>query len=321
MKRRRLRIATRGSRLARWQAERVGARLRGDLEYVLVQTTGDADQRSELHRIGGQGVFVREVQQAVLEGRADLAVHSAKDLPAVTARGLALVAIPERADARDALVGVGLEALPTGARVGTGSVRRRAQLAHLRPDLIFGPLRGNIETRLHKRHEEGFDAVVVAYAALERLGLLDPGVEPLHPDVMLPQVAQGALAVECATDDHATRDRLAAIDDRIAHRAVAAERAFLAELGGGCNLPCGAYATISGTTVTLDALLASLDGHVVLRACVVGDDPIDTGVGAAHELLDDKGGRDLMALEELALDGTGLEGSGLEGSGLEGSGT
>ncbi|MET1003470.1 MAG: hydroxymethylbilane synthase, partial [Acidimicrobiia bacterium] len=262
MKSRSVRIATRGSRLAQWQAERVGARLGGAVEYVFVRTTGDADQTSDLHLIGGQGVFVKEVQQAVLHGRADIAVHSAKDLPAVTPAGLVLAAIPERADARDALVGATLAALPTGALIGTGSVRRRAQLAHERPDLSFGALRGNIETRLKKRDSEGFDAVVVAYAALQRLDLADHATDVLEPAVMLPQVAQGALAVECRTDDRATAAKLRAIDDTIAHRGVRAERAFLAELGGGCNLPCGALAVVAGDEITLDAVLASLDGHV-----------------------------------------------------------
>jgi hydroxymethylbilane synthase len=298
MKSKSVRIATRGSRLARWQAERVGARLGGAVEYVFVQTTGDADQTSDLHLIGGQGVFVKEVQQAVVDGRADIAVHSAKDLPAVTPAGLVLAAIPERADARDALVGATLAALPTGALIGTGSVRRRAQLAHERPDLSFGALRGNIETRLKKRDSEGFDAVVVAYAALQRLELADHATEVLEPAVMLPQVAQGALAVECRADDRATKAKLRAIDDAIAHRGVHAERAFLAELGGGCNLPCGALAVVAGDEITLDALLASLDGHVVLRTRVVGDDPDDVGITAARDLIEGKGGRALLNPEE-----------------------
>jgi hydroxymethylbilane synthase len=284
--------------LAQWQAERVGARLGGAVEYVFVQTTGDADQTSDLHLIGGQGVFVKEVQQAVLHGRADIAVHSAKDLPAVTPAGLVLAAIPERADARDALVGATLAALPTGALIGTGSVRRRAQLAHERPDLSFGALRGNIETRLKKRDSEGFDAVVVAYAALQRLDLADQATDVLDPAVMLPQVAQGALAVECRADDRATTAKLRAIDDTIAHRGVRAERAFLAELGGGCNLPCGALAVVAGDEITLDAVLASLDGHVVLRTRVVGDDPDDVGITAARDLIEGKGGRALLNPEE-----------------------
>ena len=219
-----MRIATRGSRLARWQAEHVGARLGGDVEYVLVETHGDADQTSDIHRMGGQGVFVKEVQQAVLDGGADVAVHSAKDLPAMTAPGLVLASIPERADPRDALVGIALAAIPDGGRIGTGSVRRRAQLAHLRPDLAFGPLRGNIETRLRKRVDEGYDAIVVAFAALERLGLAGEVAEVLEPAMMLPQVAQGALGVECRAGDEETRARLEAIDDLDAHTAVTAER-------------------------------------------------------------------------------------------------
>ena len=298
MKSKSVRIATRGSRLARWQAERVGTRLGGDVEYVLVQTTGDADQTSDLHLIGGQGVFVKEVQQAVLEGRADIAVHSAKDLPAATPDGLVLAAVPERADPRDALVGATLEALPTGALIGTGSVRRRAQLAHARPDLSFGALHGNIETRLRKRDSEGFDAVVVAYAALQRLDLAEHTTDVLEPAVMVPQVAQGALAVECRADDRATTAKLRAIDDAVAHRGVRAERAFLAELGGGCNLPCGALAFVAGDEITLDALLASLDGHVVLRTRVAGDDSDDVGVTAARDLIDGKGRHALLDPEE-----------------------
>ncbi len=208
-----IRVATRASTLARWQAERVGARIGSDVEYVLVTTSGDRDQTSDLHAIGGVGVFTKEVQQAVLDGRADVAVHSAKDLPPVTPSGLLLAAIPERGDVRDALVGCRLAELPTGARVGTGSVRRRAQLAAARPDLTFGPLRGNIATRLRKRAEMGYEAVVVAYAALERLGLAAEATEVLEPEVLLPQVGQGALAVECRADDWQTTARLREIDD------------------------------------------------------------------------------------------------------------
>ena len=294
-----LRIATRGSALARWQAERVGALLPGPVEYVLVTTAGDRDQRADLHAIGGTGVFAKEVQQAVLDHRADIAVHSAKDLPSSTPDGLVLAAVPERADPRDALVGATLDSLPTGGRVGTGSVRRRAQLAAARPDLVFAPLRGSIETRLRKRIDEGHDAVVVAVAALERLGLMDQVGEVLAPAVLLPQAAQGALGVECRADDAATLDRLAEIDDPVAHRAVRAERAFLAELGGGCNLPCGALAVVDPESdeLVLDALLATLDGSIVLRTRVMGSDPLDVGERAARDLLDAKGGRDLLDIE------------------------
>ena len=291
-----IRIATRASALARWQAERVGTLLGRDVELVWITTTGDRDQTSDLHAIGGQGVFTKEVQLAVLEGRADVAVHSAKDLPTATPDGLVLATVPERADPRDALVGGTLAELVSGARIGTGSVRRRAQLASLRPDLTFGPLRGNIETRLRKREELGYGAVVVAYAALERLGLAAHASEVLEPITMLPQVAQGALAAECRVDDARTLARLRAIDDPAAHRAVDAERAFLAELGGGCELPVGALAEVDGRagTIFLDALLASLDGHMVLRTRVAGDDPNDVGITAALDLLDKKGGRSLL---------------------------
>ena len=297
-----LRIATRASALARWQAERVGARLaeharRADVEYVYVTTTGDADQRSDLHAIGGLGVFTKEVQLAVLDGRADIAVHSAKDLPSETPAGLTLAAIPERADPRDALAGAPLASLPSGACIGTGSVRRRAQLAALRPDLSFGPLRGNIETRLRKRAELGYDAVVVAFAALERLGLGSEATDVLDPADVLPQVGQGALAVECRADDRATLARLSAIDDARAHRCVVAERAFLGELGGGCSLPCGALAQLAGDDIVLDALLASLDGVVVLRTRVQGADARDVGITAAIDLLEGKGGRRLLEME------------------------
>jgi hydroxymethylbilane synthase len=291
-----IRVATRGSALARWQAERVGALLAEPVEYVLVSTTGDRDQRADLHAIGGTGVFTKEVQQAVLEGRADIAVHSAKDLPSETPPGLVLAAVPERGDPRDALVGSTLDGLPTGARVGTGSVRRRAQLASARPDLVFAPLRGNIETRLRKRADEGHHAVVVAVAALERLGLMDQVSEVLDTAVLLPQAAQGALGVECRADDADTARRLAAIDDLVAHREVGAERAFLAALGGGCSLPCGALARLDAGAdeLVLDALLASLDGNIVLRTRVIGSDAIEVGEEAARDLLDGKGGRDLL---------------------------
>jgi hydroxymethylbilane synthase len=293
-----LRVATRGSALARWQAERVVARLGRDAELVIVSTTGDRDTSSTIHSLGGTGVFVKEVQDAVLRGDADVAVHSAKDLPPLTPDGLTLAAIPERGDPRDALVGARLDELPTGARVGTGSVRRRAQLAALRPDLTFGELRGNIPTRLEKAAD--FDAVVMAAAALDRLERADRIAERLAPETLLPQVAQGALAVECRAGDDATLAALATIDDPAAAAEVAAERAFLAELGGGCSLPCGALARRAGDgTLTVDALLASLDGRIVLRASVSGTEPEALGRELARRILDDEGGRVVLDAEAL----------------------
>jgi hydroxymethylbilane synthase len=285
-----LRVATRGSALARWQAERVVELLGVEAELVIVSTRGDERRDVPIHAMGGTGVFVKEVEQAVLDGRADVAVHSAKDLPAETAPELVLAALPERGDPRDALVGRPLDEIPTGGRVGTGSVRRRAQLAALRPDLGFAELRGNIPTRLEKA--AGFDAVVLAAAALDRLGLAERIAERVDPSVVLPQVGQGALAVECRADDDGTRELLAGVDDAEVRTTVTAERAYLAELGGGCNLPCGALAKGDGDGgLRLEALLASLDGRITLRARVDGRDPVAVGTEAARRLVDEEGGR------------------------------
>jgi hydroxymethylbilane synthase len=294
-----LRVSTRGSALARWQAERVISLLDRPAEMVIVSTRGDERRDVEIHQLGGTGVFVKEVEQAVLDGRADLAVHSAKDLPSTTEPGLALAAIPERADPRDALVGSSFAGLATGALVATGSVRRRAQLAAARPDLRFTGLRGNLETRIARAAsvENPVDAVVVAVAALDRLGRSSEAAEVLDPSVMLPQVAQGALAVECRADDGETIAMLAAIDDAAAHRCVLAERAFLAELGGGCDLPVGALARVAPDAedeIMLTVLIASLDGRVVVRAHARGRDPRSTGRAAATALLDGAGGRALL---------------------------
>lgn len=287
-----LRIATRGSALARWQANHVATLLQTDVELVLVETSGDRDQLEPIWSMGGKGVFVKEVQAAVLDGRADIAVHSGKDLPSGTIDGLTLAAVPERGDPRDALVGCALADLPPGARVATGSVRRRAQLVDLRPDLTFDGLRGNIATRLAKA--EGYDAVVMAAVALERLGLGDRVAEVLPTAVMVPQVAQGALAVECRADDHDTRSALQAIEHRASRLAVDAERAFLAELGGDCDLPAGAHATVVDEHVHLEGLLASLDGRVILRHRSDGDDSERLGRDVARHLLDRAGGQALL---------------------------
>jgi len=283
-----LRIATRGSALARWQAERVAVllaeRAGARTELVIVETTGDRDLTSPIHAIGGTGVFVKEVQEAVRRGEADLAVHSAKDLPAITPDGLVLRAVPERADVRDALVGSTLADLREGATVATGSVRRRTQLAALRPDLGFVELRGNMATRLAKAAD--VDAVVVAAAALDRLELADRIAERLEPSVLLPQVAQGALAVECRADDATALAALGAIDDPAVHRTVAAERAFLGALGGGCDLPVGALAVLDGSTVRMEALVAEPDGSAPRRATDADPDPATLGRRLARRLVE-----------------------------------
>ncbi len=283
-----IRLATRGSPLARWQAEWVAAALGGDAELVLVETAGDRRQDVPLTAIGGQGVFVKEVQAAVLDGRADAAVHSAKDLPSVVAPGLLLAAIGERDDPRDALVGSTLARLPVGGRVATGSVRRRAQLANLRPDLTFAELRGNIGTRLAKA--DRFDAIVMAAAALRRMGLADRIDEALDTELVVPQVGQGAIAVECRDDDVATARRLAAVDHAATRWAVEAERAFLATLGGGCTLPVGAHAAGG----ILSAVIASPDGRICLRHRARGEDPVDLGRRVAGHLLHNAGGASLL---------------------------
>jgi hydroxymethylbilane synthase len=277
-----LRIATRGSDLARWQANHVASLLRVESELVVIETSGDRNTDAPIWEIGGKGVFVKEVQAAVLDGRADIAVHSAKDLQSITIEGLVLAAVPERGDPRDALVGSTLDELPPGARVATGSVRRRAQLADLRPDLMFEGLRGNIPTRLAKSHE--YDAIVVAAVALERLGFSDRLAETLAVNVMVPQVAQGALAVECRADDRTTITALHTIEDVRSRIAVDAERAFLTELGGDCDLPAGAYATVDDGEVRIEGLLASLDGRIVLRHRATGPDPVELGSRVARHL-------------------------------------
>jgi hydroxymethylbilane synthase len=287
-----LRAATRGSALARWQTSFVLDGLGGG-EAVVVETTGDRRTDVPIHQIGGRGVFVKEVQAAVLDGRADIAVHSAKDLTSSPVDGLVIAAFPMRGEPRDALVGCTLRDLPAGAVVATGSVRRRAQLAFARPDLSFADLRGNIDTRLAKA--EGFDAVVMAAAALVRLGCEDRIAELLDPAVMLPQVAQGALAVECRASDQSTLEALAVIDHADTRRAVEAERSFLAQLGGGCDLPVGAYAVVSvDGDVSLTGLLASLDGRVALRATRSGPDGVAVGAEVARVLLEDSGGEALL---------------------------
>jgi hydroxymethylbilane synthase len=255
-----VRIATRGSRLARWQADHVADRLRaihGALEVVLVivETTGDLRRDVPLHTIGGQGVFVKEVQQAVLDGRADVAVHSAKDLPSAPAPGLVIAAVPTRGDARDGLVGAPLDGLAPGATVATGSVRRRAQLLEARPDLRIVELRGNVDTRLTRIPDGG--AIVMAVAPLERLGWADRLAEALDPVRFVPQVAQGALAVECRADDVETIELLRPLEDPADRARVDAERALLAAFGGGCDLPIGAWH--DGTRLHG---FAALDGRV-----------------------------------------------------------
>ncbi len=285
---RRLRAATRSSPLALWQTAAIGRLLAeahpGSVtDAVPIRTRGDRLADASLADIGGKGVFVRALQAAVLDGRADMAVHSAKDLPSATPEGLCIAAVPRRGEVRDALVGSRLADLPVGAVVATGSARRRVQLADRRPDLRFADLRGNIDTRLGKA--ANFDAVVVALVALERLGRRPEVLDALEIDLMVPQVGQGALAVECRADDAELRSLLAAIEHRATRRCVDAERAFLAALGGDCTVPAGAHARLVGDAVHVSGVLApSVDGPL-RRAAVSDDDGVRAGRHLAETLL------------------------------------
>jgi hydroxymethylbilane synthase len=268
-----VRIATRASDLAIAQARLVAARIEAALqvgtELVPLKTSGDRLQAISLAKLGGKGLFVKEIEEALLDGRADLAVHSAKDLPAALAPGLELAAFPPRADPRDALVarerGASLEQLPSGARVGTGSVRRAAQVRALRSDLELVPLRGNVPTRLRKLETEGLDAVILACAGLERLDLAGHIDERIDPEALLPAVGQGALAVQGRLGDSLARE-VAALGDPATAACVSAERGFLAGLGGDCNTPLAALAehTASGG-LRLRGLVAAQDGSRVVR--------------------------------------------------------
>jgi hydroxymethylbilane synthase len=274
-------------------------------ELVVVETYGDRRTDVPLSRIGGQGVFVTEVQAAVSRGDADVAVHSAKDLPAspgIGESGLILACLPERADPRDVLVGATLATLPTGATVATGSARRRVQLADLRHDLTFADLRGNMATRLARVGSGGATAVVVARAALDRLEWEAPDgmpMETLSPSTMVPQVAQGALALECRHEDHEVLSILELLDDAGVRAQVEAERAFLAELGGGCTLPVGAHAVFADSEsddrphLRLTGIMGCADGRVVLRHTDQGADGPALGRRVARYLLDDAGGAEL----------------------------
>jgi hydroxymethylbilane synthase len=281
-----LRLATRGSRLALAQAAIVTVKLGAigvDTELGVVDTEGDRRGDVALAARTGQGVFTKEVQAAVLDGRADVAVHSAKDLPSTTPPGLVLAAVPERADPADALVGVPLQVLGPGSTVATGAPRRRALLLSERPDLNVVGLRGNIETRLEALGTDGIDAVVVAIAALTRLGLEDRVAERLEPEHFIPQIGQGAIALECARGSDAL-EALVAIDDDDAHRALRCERAFLAELGAGCELPGGAYATCEHDWVIVQAVLMAEDGSQLVRGFTSEDEPELAGASLAKRL-------------------------------------
>ena len=290
-------IASRGSQLALWQARWVAEQLaaRGlECRIEIIKTTGDKITDVPLAKVGTKGLFTKEIEEALLAGTADLAVHSLKDLPTELPEGLVLAAVPRREDPRDAIVGRRLAELAPGARVGTSSLRRAAQLRALRPDLAIESVRGNLDTRLRKLDEGRYDAILLAAAGLKRLGWEGRIAEILAPEVMCPAVGQGALAIETRPSG-AGFAACQALDDPATHLAVAAERGVLAALGGGCQVPIGAHAKVAAGRVIVHAIVASPDGAKLIRASGEGLASEAARIGAAlgAELLE-KGGRPIL---------------------------
>jgi hydroxymethylbilane synthase len=285
-----LRLGTRGSPLALWQANHVAARLRPvvaprRVELVTIETHGDRDQATALAAMGGFGVFTKAIQNALLEDRVDVAVHSLKDLPTIPTEGLELVAVPPRGPAGDAFVSRKhrrFDDLPAGAVVGTSSLRRRAQVLNRRPDLKLIDLRGNVETRLRKLDEQGPDAIVLAEAGLERLGLADRVTELLDPSWMLPAVGQGAIGLECRSNDEDTKHFVEALRDPDTFARVSAERAMLSALGGGCLVPIGVTSKLADGLLALRGAVLSPDGRRRVVATHTG--PAETPLAVGQEL-------------------------------------
>lgn len=267
-----LRIGTRGSMLAKWQAEYVRKAIFQktgvDAEIVVIKTLGDKMQQAPFSQIGGKGVFIKELEEALLEGQIDLAVHSVKDIPTEVPSRLCFPAVCRREDARDCLVspkGGTLTLLRNGARVGTSSLRRQAQLRHIRPDLDVRDLRGNIDTRLRKAESGEYEAIVVAKAGLDRLGLSARITEILAPEICMPAVGQGAIAVEARLRDEELGDALGVLDDAETRAAIMAERALMGALQGGCQVPLGAWARIERGELVMDAVVCSADGQQYVK--------------------------------------------------------
>lgn len=289
-----IKLGSRPSKLARWQTEHVLTLLKSawpDLSFQLaiLVTTGDKIIDRPLPEIGGKGVFTEELENALLSGEIDLAVHSLKDLPVENAAGLGIGAVSQRACAQDVLIsakGETLSELPAGARLGTSSLRREAQVKAARPDLNILPLRGNIDTRLRKVLEGEYDAIILAAAGMERLDLAKHITEYLSLDIMLPAPGQGALAIQCRSDDAGMLQLLKPIHDPATCRAVTAERAFLAALGGGCSAPVAAYAHPDGEQLEITGMVGSVSGQRVIRVSAVGEDPNALGKLLAQKALE-----------------------------------
>ena len=297
-----IKIGTRGSKLALWQAHWIEKQLNDlgvETAIEVIKTTGDKITDVAPAKIGAEsglkGVFTKEIEEALLDGRIDVAVHSLKDLPTEIDERLVVAVVPKRADPRDAMVGRRVDELQEGAKVGTSSLRRAAQLRHFRPDIDVLDIRGNVDTRLRKLDEGQYDAILLASAGLHRLGWEDRIAEILDPGVMVPAVGQGALGVETRSDDEAVRGLLAPLHDKETATAVAAERALLDALGGGCQVPLGANAVVTGETMNLTAVVVSPDGKRVVKAGQTGapNQPAELGQQTAQQLLAE-GAREIM---------------------------
>ena len=292
---RHLRIGTRGSLLAKWQAEYVRKRLFSvagvEAEIIVIKTSGDKFANAPLTQIGGKGIFVKELEDALMEESIDVAVHSVKDIPTEIPSRVSFPAVFRREDVRDCLVsasGATLANLRQGARIGTGSLRRQSQLRHIRPDLDVRDLRGNVDTRLRKAQSGEYDAILLAKAGLDRLGWSDRITETFAPDVFLPAVGQGAIAAECRLSDTEAADVLGALDDAESRSAIIAERALLSALHGGCQVPLGAWARTERGEFILEACVCSVDGsqYVRQRAAATPDQAAALGEHVARLLLE-----------------------------------
>ncbi|BBO92022.1 porphobilinogen deaminase [Desulfosarcina ovata subsp. ovata] len=303
-------IGTRGSQLALWQAEWVKSAILANhpairVELAIIKTRGDKILDVPLAKVGGKGLFVKEIEEALLDGRIDLAVHSMKDMPADIPTGLCIGAIPKREEPRDVLItrsGDPLEALPQGARVGTSSLRRAAQLLHVRPDIRIVPLRGNLDTRLKKLETESLDAIVLAAAGVRRLGLADRITQVLDETVMLPAVGQGALCIETRTDDSRIGAVVGALDDPTTRQVVLGERAFLNRLEGGCQVPIAGHGHMDANGFTLTGLVCDVDGSRQIKQTRTGapDQSEQIGLALAEALLAAGAGAILERLNEHA---------------------
>jgi hydroxymethylbilane synthase len=299
-------LGTRGSKLAVQQSEWVQAQLHALAPHVTVtlrriQTSGDKILDVPLAQIGGKGLFVKEIEEALLSGEIDLAVHSMKDVPTELPEGLEILCVPPREDPRDALIsrdGWSFKDLPRGARIGTSSLRRQSQFLHTRPDLAIAMLRGNLDTRLKKLREGQFDAIVLAAAGLRRLAWAHEITEYLSPQICLPAIGQGALGIEGRREDFFIRTLLSGLDHTPSKTAVLAERALLHRLQGGCQVPIAAHATVAGAGVRLEGLVSSVDGKELFRDVAEGtiEDPESIGIQLAERLLARGGDRILQAI-------------------------